>query len=251
MQCSLPRKFAKLTGLILVLLVTFCLETVSAEDQSQVILSHLPTKESAEYKALHDLASPAAAQDLAMTGAEMWSVPAAQFDALREVAAKQGVEVRHLDAGWNHVLAPMAPGTKMTPKQEEMMQMAMDSNAAMGMSVMNLPEAAMMEYALTKGMNAPVEGTPPSLVIPLTDKLTVTAHRTEISKTEDGYIWRGVIDPTGEPVTLLWWPSGRLAGTFDYGGHSFVIKNLDGGMHGMLELLPDKMPPTMGLPAKR
>jgi hypothetical protein len=156
MQCSLPRKFAKLTGLILVLLVTSCLETVSAEDQSQVILSHLPTKESAEYKALHDLASPAAAQDLAMTGAEMWSVPAAQFDALREVAAKQGVEVRHLDAGWNHVLAPMAPGTKMTPKQEEMMQMAMDSNAAMGMSVMNLPEAAMMEYALTKGMNAPV-----------------------------------------------------------------------------------------------
>ena len=118
------------------------------------------------------------------------------------------------------------------------------------MSMMKLPDAATMEYALTKRMNAPAGSAPQTILIPLNDKLTVTARRTEVSKTDDGYIWRGVIDGSGEPVTLLWWPSGRLAGTVMYRGHAYVIKNLGGNMHGMLELTPDKMPPDHGAASK-
>ena len=181
-----------------------------------------------------------------MTHAEMWSVPRARLDAFLAAAKRQGVGVKRLDQDWNRLATPMAKDAKMSAKQKKMMHKSMELKAAMGMSMMELPDAATMEYALTKGMNAPDQGTPPSLVIPLSDKLSVTAKRTGVTKADDRYIWRGVIDGTDEPVTLLWWPSGRLAGTLSYGGHMYVIKNLGGDMHGMLELAPDKMPPEHG-----
>ena len=130
------------------------------------------------------------------------------------------------------------------------MHRTMESKAAAGMSMMKLPDAATMEYALTKRMNALAGSAPQTILIPLNEMLTVTARRTEVSKTDDGYIWRGVIDGSGEPVTLLWWPSGRLAGTVMYRGHAYVIKNLEGNMHGMLELTPDKMPPDHAAASK-
>jgi hypothetical protein len=222
----------------------------AAGDQSEIILSHLPAKTSAEYKALHDVAKPTGGQDLTMTGAEMWTVPEEHFAALREAAAKQGVTVRRLNDSASPEVASVMAEAKMTPAQKEMMHKAMDSKAAVGMSMMMLPDAATMEYALTKRMNAPAGSAPQTILIPLNDKLTVTARRTGITKTDDGYIWRGVIDGTDEPVTLLWWPSGRLAGTVMYKGHAYVIKNLEGNMHGMLELTPDKMPPDHGAASK-
>ena len=35
------------------------------------------------------------------------------------------------------------------------------------------------------------------------DKITVAAQSTDLSKTDDGYIWRGVIDETGEVLRRL------------------------------------------------
>ena len=246
MQRSSPRTSAKFIGLLLTLFAGFGLKAVLAEDQAEIILSHLPAKTSAEYKALYDLAVPTGGQDLAMTGAEMWSVPAARYGTLREAATKQGVTVRRLDDSASPELATVMAGAKMTPAQKAMMHKSMDSKAATGMSMMMLPDAATMEYALTKRMNAPAGSAPQTILIPLNEQLTVTAQRTEVSKTDDGYIWRGVIDGSGEPVTLLWWPSGRLAGTVVHAGHTYVIKNLEGNMHGMVELTPDKMPPDHG-----
>ena len=248
---SSPRTSAKLVALVLALLAGFGLAAVSAEERTDVILSHLPAKHSAEYKALRDVAAPTGGQDLAMTGAEMWSVPDARYGALREAATKQGVTVRRLEDSASPEMATVVSGANMTPARQEMMHKAMESKAAVGMSMMKLPDAATMEYALTKRMNAPAGSAPQTILIPLNDKLAVTAQRTEISKTDDGYIWRGVIDETGEPITLLWWPSGRLAGTVMYRGHAFVIKNLEGNMHGMLELTPDKMPPDHGAASKQ
>ena len=247
---SLPRTSTKFAALVLALLAGLGLAEVSAEERTDVILAHLPAKESPGYKALRELATPTGGQDLAMTGAEMWTVPDARYAALREAATKQGITVRRLDDSASPELATVMTGVKMTPAQQEMMHKTMESKAAVGMSMMKLPDAATMEYALTKRMNAPEGSAPQTVLIPLNDKLTVTARRTEISKTDDGYIWRGVIDETGEPITLLWWPSGRLAGTVMYRGHAYVIKNLEGNMHGMLELTPDKMPPDHGAASK-
>ena len=243
---SSPWTSAKFAGLLLAILAGFGPEAFSVEDQFEVILWHLPAKQSAEYKALRDVAAPSGGQDLAMTGAEMWTVPDARYGALREAATKQGVTLRRLDDSASPELATVMTGSKMTPVQQEMMHKAMESKAAVGMSMIMLPDAATMEYALTKRMNEPAGSAPQTILIPLNEQLTVTAQRTEVSKTDDGYIWRGVIDGSGEPVTLLWWPSGRLAGTVMYRGHAYVIKNLEGNMHGMLELTPDKMPPDHG-----
>jgi Metallo-peptidase family M12 len=223
----------------------------TSPDVAGVILSNLPAKGSPQYKELTDLAGATGAQDLDMTHAEMWNVPRAHLDVLLAAAKRQGVGVKQLDSDWNRLATPMAKDAKMSAKQKQMMHKSMESKAAMGMSMMELPDAATMEYALTKGMNAPDQGTPQVLLIPLNDKVTVKVTRTGVTKTEDGYIWRGVVDGSGEPVTLLWWPGGRLAGTITHGGHMYVIKNLGGDMHGMLELAPDKMPPEHGPASKK
>jgi len=245
-----PPTFVTLAALSLALLAGFGLAGVSADEQTDVILSHLPSKQSAEYKALRAVAGAIGGQDLAMTGAEVWTVPDAHYAALREAAAKQGAIVRRVDDSASPEVAAVLPDAQMTPAQQEMMHKTMESKAAVGMSMMKLPEPASMEYMLTKRMNAPEGSAPQAILIPLNEKLTVTAQRTDITKTQDGYIWRGVIDGTGDPVTLLWWPSGRLAGTVMFKGHAYVIKNLQGNMHGMLELTPDKMPPDHAAASK-
>ena len=57
---------------------------------------------------------------------------------------------------------------------------------------------------------------------------TVTARRSSVEKTPEGYVWHGTIVGTDDPVTLLWWPSGRLSGQITYRGRHFVVKNLGG-----------------------
>jgi hypothetical protein len=148
---SSPRTSAKLAVLGLALFAGFGLAAVSADEQTDVILSHLPAKQSAEYKALRDVAGAIGGQDLPMTGAEMWTVPDAHYAALREAAAKQGATVRRLDDSATPELATVMTGSKMTPAQQEMMHKSMDSKAAVGMSMIMLPGAATTEYALTKG----------------------------------------------------------------------------------------------------
>ncbi len=241
---------AQLAGVILALIAGFGLKAVTAGEQDDIILSHLPAKTSAEYKALRDAAMPTGGRDLEMTGAETWTVPDERLAALRDAAGKQGVTVRRLDDSASPEMAKVMSSAKMTPAQKEMMHKAMESKGAVGMSMMKLPDAATMEYALTKRMNAPPGSAPQTILIPLNDKLTVTARSTGVTKTDDGYIWRGVIEGTDEPVTLLWWPSGRLAGTVMYKGHAYVIKNIEGNMHAMVEFAPDKMPPDHGPASK-
>jgi hypothetical protein len=179
-----------------------------------------------------------------MTKSEMWNVPEAQVEALIAAAARQGVTVTRLDATWNHTLAPMKAGSEMSPEQKAMMHEMTDSKAVMGMSMMALPEASVLEYALTKDMHSADPDVPgPVLVIPLNDKLSVTARRTGIAKTPENYIWHGRIEATDEPVTLLWWPSGRLTGSVTHEGHVYAVKSIGAGMHGVIEMAPNELPP--------
>lgn len=222
---------------------------VAAEDGADhklVILSNLPAQASAEYKALRALAGADAVHDLEMSGAQSWRIPRQNYDALATAAAKAGVAVRSLGADWNTALAPMRSEHEMSPEQERMMHKTMESKAVMGMSMMELPPADVMEHALTAGMNAPSSAPPPTLVIPLTDKTSVTAQQTSVAKTRDGYVWRGTIDGSAEPVTLMWTPPGHLAGTISHGGHMYVVKDLGEGMHGVVDYAPDKLPPDHG-----
>jgi hypothetical protein len=209
-----------------------------------LILSHLPPASSDEYRALRKLAGKADGQALAMTKSEMWNVPGARVEALIVAAERLGVTVTRLDETWNRTLAPMKDGTEMSPDQKAMMHEMTDSKAVLGMSMMALPEASVLEYALTKDMDTAGSDTPgPVLVIPLNDKLSVTARRTGIAKTPENYIWHGRIEESDDPVTLLWWPSGRLTGSVTYKGHVYAVKSIGGGMHGVIEMAPNALPP--------
>ena len=251
MDPMFPRRFRRAVVIWLLVLVAFAFGVViifsnvsAADDDGKIgfILSNLPPTSSTQYKALRKAAGKADGQSLDMTKSEMWNVPEERAESLIAAAARQGVTVTRLDETWNHALAPMKSGSPMSPAQQEMMRQTMDSKAAMGMSMMALPNAGVLEYALTKDMHE--AGAPaPALVIPLNDTLSVTARRTGIAKSAENYIWHGRIDGTDDPVTLLWWPSGRLTGSVTYRGHVYAVKSIGGDVHGVIEMSPDRLPP--------
>lgn len=217
-----------------------------------LILSHLPAPGTSQYSALKEAAGDPQGEALEMTGAEMWSVPAERVDALKAAAAAHGVEVMALDDASNRALMPMDPAAPMTEKQSAMMHDAMGSPAAMGMAMMVLPDPKLMEYALTTGMHARSAAQPaPELMLSLDATTTIKARRTRIEKTAEGYVWHGTVVGTDDPVTLLWWPSGRLSGQITHRGHHYVVKNLGDNLHGVVEMSPRKLPPEhapMGKP---
>lgn len=218
---------------------------VSPSDEMRgVILSQLPAPDSPAYARLKQAAGTPSGEKLEMTGSEMWNVAPERIDALKAAARASGVEVKELHAGAMYAFVPMAPSSPMTAKQSAMMHDAMAAPAAMHITVMDLPEPEMMEYALTAGMHATgPEKAPAELMLTLDAATTITARRTSIEKTEDGYVWHGTVVGTNDPVTLLWWPSGRLAGQITYRGRHFVVKNLGGTVHGIVEMSVRKLPP--------
>ncbi len=208
------------------------------------ILSHLPAAGSASYAALHAAAGRPKGEVLEMTKAELWVVDTKRFKAFAAEAQRLGVKITKLDDSSNHILAPMPHAAPMTEAQTSMINEAMSSKAAMGMSMMALPEPSTEEYALTRGMHDRGDKAPPSdIVIALSVNITVTARRTSITKTASNYVWHGTVTSTGEPVTLLWWPSGRLTGTVTYHGKLFAIRAMGGGMHAVIEMNAEALPP--------
>lgn len=216
---------------------------VHADDTIDVVLSHLPATTSADYAALKHLSGASVASHLDMTRGETWSVPAGRLAALKEAAARQGVTVMALDEGWNRAFVPMAPNAAMTDEQKSMMRDTMRQAPVMGMTMMELPPSEILEHALTKDMNGGADAKKASLVIRLSETVEISATRTTINKTKDGYAWHGVVEGTDEPVTLIWWADGRLSGNVTYMGHVYSVRSLGGGMHGIIELAPNKLPP--------
>lgn len=204
-----------------------------------LILSGLPSRDSDAYRGLKHAAGDPNGEALVMTNAEMWSVPEERVEALKAIAAARGIEVMQMDKTATSVLRPMAPTASMTDKQSAMMH---DAMAAMGVAVMDLPDAKVVEYALTKGMHA-AEAPDAELTLALDAATTVKARRTSVEKTQEGYVWHGTIVGSDDPVTLLWWPSGRLSGQITYKRRHFVVKNLGGTVHGVVEMSPRKLPP--------
>lgn len=247
---SAPRLRWKFASVVCVALaaVSMCAgPSLAADDAKSVglVMSKLPPHGSGDYKALRKLAGKATGQALKMTGAEVWNVQPERVEALLAAAAAKGVVVTRLDATWNHALAPMDKNAAMTPEQSSMMSKSMGSKAAMGMSMMALPQAGVMEYALTKDMESSTSRSRShqTLVIPLNATTSVTARRTSVKAAGDGLIWHGAIEGTGEPVTLMWWPGNRLSGSVTYKGHVYAIKSMGGAIHGVVEMSPGALPP--------
>lgn len=214
-----------------------------AGDSVEVVLGHLPAHGSADYEALKTLAGGELAAELPMSGGETWRVPSGRLDALKKAAALQGTTVTLLSETWNHAFAPVPSGSGMSAEQKTMMSDTMRQAPVMGMITMALPSPEVLENALTKDMDAAAGAGNSKLVFRLKDKLSITAVRTSINKTRNGYAWHGAVQGTDEPATLIWWSDGRLSGSITYKGHIYSVRSLGQGMHAIIELAPNMLPP--------
>jgi hypothetical protein len=232
----------------------------------ELILSNLPAKGSKAYDELVVLAGKGATRQLLpMTQSEIWSTPKRNADAVKKGAAARGVGVYELDADWNEVFRPM-PGTRgswerkkavkdratsspetmrtfMTEKQRIMQDRAKSSKAVTAVTMVLAAPPGAVEYALTRPVSDADRG---QIKLPINEKSVLTITRTSVEASSGMLIWGGKVDGTGMPVTLLWWPDGRMTGTVQHDGHIYSIRHMGGDMHAIVEMSEDRMPTEHG-----
>ena len=62
------------------------------------------------------------------------------------------------------------------------------------------------------------------------DNTTLTIVRTSVDIKPDMCIWRGTVEGPDAPVTLMWWPDGKMTGTVQQQGRIYSIRHLGGEM---------------------
>jgi hypothetical protein len=195
------------------------------------------------YAALKKRAGKATSQILPLTKTEVWTVPKSRVKDVRNAAARRGVMMSALGATWNHIFRKAPSDTKMNDQQKSMLDKAKASRATMGVDIMTATAAPMVEYALTKDLSAPDPRNAPSITVALSDATVLTIRRTSVDVRSDMCVWRGVVETTGAPATLMWWPGGRMTGTVEHQGRIYSIRHMGGQMHAVVEMDEDRMPP--------
>ena len=241
MMCS---RIAWTTSLIGMLSLTAPALAQTEVERVPLIMSKLPPQNSATYKAIKKHAGKATGQVLTLTKTEMWAVPKGNVEAVKKAAAQHGAQVDQLGGDWNHLFHSAPTDMKMNDKQKSMMDKAKSSKASMGVGMMAAPRAPMVEYALTKdaGARAATSKDAAKIIIKLSDTTQLTIVRTSVDIKPDMCIWRGSVEGTDAPATLMWWPGGKMAGTVQHEGRVYSIRHMGGEMHAVVEMSEDRMP---------
>ncbi|MBC8087645.1 MAG: helix-turn-helix transcriptional regulator, partial [Phycisphaerae bacterium] len=111
-----------------------------------------------------------------------------------------------------------------------------------------------VEYALTKDANTPAASQGVAkIAVQLSDNTLLTITRTGVDVKPRMAIWHGTVDGTDAPVTIMWWPDGRMTGTVQHAARLYSIRHLGGKLHAVVEMGEDRMPPEHApmSPAKR
>ena len=195
------------------------------------------------YASIKKRAARAHGQVLPLTKTEVWTVPKGNVEDVRKAAARHGVVMSRLSATWNHVFQKASADTKVTDKQKSMMDRAKASLATIGVRMMAAPRPPMVEYALTKDANAqgPARDAT-SIQVAVNDTTTLTIRRTSVDVRSDMCVWRGVVEGTGAPATIMWWPGGKMTGTVQHEGKIYSIRHLGGETLAVVEMGEDRMP---------
>jgi hypothetical protein len=195
------------------------------------------------YAAIKKRSQHARGQVLPLTKTEVWTVPEAKVEGVRKAAARYGVVMNRLSAAWNQVFRKAPAEARINDQQRSLMDRAKASLAAVGVGIMATPQAPLVEYALTKDAQAqgPVRDAA-SISVTLSDNTQLTIRRTSVEVRADLCIWRGVVDGTGEPATLMWWPGGRTTGTIQHAGRLYSIRHLGGELQAVVEMAENRMP---------
>lgn len=214
-----------------------------SDERIELIMEGLPPAGSAEYKALIKHAGDAKGQVLTLTKCEVWSIRPSLLPKLKAEAAKKNVGVRVLDGDWNKVFQPMSPSSPMPEKASSMMAQAMQSPSTAAVGMMSARPANVVEYALTKDMQSKGDARNSMTIrVAVNEKTSVTAVRRSVEIKGDRCVWRGVVEGTENPVTIMWWASGRITGTIHHGDRLYQLKQMGDDTIGIVETMTNMMP---------
>ena len=182
----------------------------SEPDQVQLILSRPQSKASfrnslprGAYEAIKRRAGQANVHVLPMSRTEIWSVPRANATAVRSEAVRYGATVELMAATSGPAFKTASANVDMSERQRLAFEQAKTSLAAVGIKAMTVPPPAMIEYAMTKGASG---SAPPSkMAIELKENEVVTITGKSVDKRDNLYVFRGTVDGTEAPATLMWW----------------------------------------------
>lgn len=175
---------------------------------------------------------------LSLTKAEVWSVPKSKVEALKKAAAQHGAIVTEIGPDSHHVFHEPPSDVTMSETQKAIMDQAKASKSTMGVKLVMGPAPEMLEHALTHH----AKDTLPKLAVRLSDHTVLTIHRTSVHIKPDRAIWRGTVESTGAHVTLMWWPSGKMAGTIRHEGRIHAIRHIKDRIYAIVDMSEEKMP---------
>ena len=193
-------------------------------------------------KRIHMMRGHMRGQALSLTGCEMWSMPREGLEAFRKASAGSGVVVTELGADWNDAFRSAPSSMRLNPKQREVIELAKAARATTGVKIMMGPPPAVLEYVLTKDANDPASKEAAKITVALSDRTVRTIVRTSIDIRTDMVVWRGMTEESGGTVTLVWWPSGKMAGTIQSVGRVYSIRHLGASIYAVVEMSEERMP---------
>jgi Metallo-peptidase family M12 len=238
-------------ALVLASLVLFTTASALAQDEQDAVPLIMLKPQGATFSAprlrkLYDAIKKRAGRTtnhvLPLTKTEVLFVPRDKVDAVRKAAARRGVVMNRLSATWRHVFHKAPANVKMSDKQTSMMEMAKSSKAVMGVGVMMAPPPPMVEYALTKDANTPSASNAEKIMVTLSESRSLSITRTSVEIKSNMCTWRGTVDGTDAPATLMWWPGGKMTGTVQHEGRIYSIRHMGGELHAVVEMGENLMP---------
>ena len=212
-----------------------------------MILSKLPPHGSAAYRALRKQAGDEATVEiLSMTKSEVWSVAPDRIDTLKATAARLNAVVTGLAADWNHLFRPMPPHStdQERPGDHARAVWIVHGNHGRGHdAAASRSNGRVRAHQGRRAARNPRDR--PRSFSRLNDTTALTVVRTSVVVKDDMCIWRGTVEGTGAPATLMWWPGVTMAGTVRHEGRIYSIRRARGGVHALavVELNEARMPP--------
>jgi len=220
-------------------------------DIERVIINNPPEHASRIHALISRLFGKFKTEKLGTTASEVVSVPKHKVEMLEQRLKQVGAKVTRLRENWRHILTRRKTDAPLTPEQKAAVDSASKSPATMSVGVLQLPDAAVAELALTrfeqsvgtKGRAGPQDDPYAKVFLPLGDGHITLVRTRSPDFTAGGVTWVGATEETGERAVLMLWKDGHLSGYFGYKGRVYTVNHAGGEVHTMAEIDPNKLPP--------
>src|SRR5215472_5353710 len=217
-------------------------------DIEHVIISNAPEHTSRIHALISRLFGKSKTEKLGTTASEVVSIPKRKIEFLEQRLKQVGAKVTRLRENWRQILTRRKADAPLTPEQKAAVDRASKSPATTSVGVLQMPDAAVAELALTrfeqsvgtKGRAGPQDDPYAKVFLPLGDGHITLVRTRSADVTPGGITWAGETEETGERAVLMLWKDGHLSGYFGYRGRVFTVNHVGGDVHTMAEIDPQR-----------